>query len=164
VTISDFPIERGHILQFARAIGDLNPVYRDADYAARSEVGGIIAPPTFVEAGQHFDPDFAYHPEPGRPWFGSGREPSGGPPPDQPGGTSFHAETHFTYHGVLRPGDVLHTETRPGAIWTRQGRRGGQLRFAERVTDYLDQEGRLVVSMRVVGVHTERVIDPGGRV
>ena len=28
-----FPVEAGHILQFARAIGDPNPVYTDADHA-----------------------------------------------------------------------------------------------------------------------------------
>ena len=73
MAISWFPVEAGHIFQFARAIGDPNPVYRDPHAAATGSAGGIIAPPTFVEAGQHFDPDFVYRPEPGRAWFGSAR-------------------------------------------------------------------------------------------
>jgi acyl dehydratase len=45
-----FPIEATHILMFARAIGDENPVYHDAERAKDTDVGGIIAPPTFTAA------------------------------------------------------------------------------------------------------------------
>ena len=38
-----FPVEAGHIMLFARAIGDTNPVFRDAEAAMQTEVGGIIA-------------------------------------------------------------------------------------------------------------------------
>ena len=34
------------IQRFARAIGDLNPLYFDEDYAKKSRFGGLIAPPT----------------------------------------------------------------------------------------------------------------------
>ena len=33
MTAERFPIEAGHIMAFARAIGDDNPVYYDAEYA-----------------------------------------------------------------------------------------------------------------------------------
>ena len=45
-----FPIEATHIMMFARAIGDENPVYHDAERAKNTEVGGLIAPPTFTAA------------------------------------------------------------------------------------------------------------------
>jgi len=64
-----FPIEAGHIKAFARAIGDFNPVYHDAGAAAASEVGGVIAPPTFVQASAHFDDDYPLRPRPGVRWF-----------------------------------------------------------------------------------------------
>ena len=32
-----FPIEAGHILLFARAVGDDNKIYADADYAKTTE-------------------------------------------------------------------------------------------------------------------------------
>ena len=52
MTAERFPIEAGHIIMFARAIGDPNPIYSDETYAAGTECGGIVAPPTFVqEAG-----------------------------------------------------------------------------------------------------------------
>ena len=49
------PIEASHIMMFARAIGDTNPVYHDAEAAKQSEAGGIIAPPTFPQAVAQFD-------------------------------------------------------------------------------------------------------------
>ena len=68
-----FPVEAGHILMFARAIGDENPVYTDEEAARKTEAGGIIAPPTFVQASAQFDPDYFLRPKVGQPWFGSGK-------------------------------------------------------------------------------------------
>ena len=51
-----FPVEAGHIMLFARAIGDANQIYYDADYARNTEPGEVIAPPTFVQASAQFDP------------------------------------------------------------------------------------------------------------
>jgi hypothetical protein len=67
-----FPIEATHILMFARAIGDENPVYHDAEKAKDTEAGGIIAPPTFAAAVAQFNPDGS-RPRPGEKWFGSGK-------------------------------------------------------------------------------------------
>ena len=38
------------ILRFAEGIGDGNPLWTDADYAAATRHGGIIAPPSFIFA------------------------------------------------------------------------------------------------------------------
>jgi MaoC dehydratase-like protein len=46
----EFPVEAGHIMMFARAVGDPNPIYSDAAYAATTEVGHVVAPPTFVQS------------------------------------------------------------------------------------------------------------------
>ena len=98
-----FPVEAGHIMLFARAIGDTNPVYQDADAAKRTEVGSIIAPPTFPQAVSQFDPDYPLRWRPGQPWFGSGKTASG--VVDRPsGGGGLHAEQHFEYHRPLKPG------------------------------------------------------------
>ena len=68
-----FPVEAGHIMLFARAVGDTNPVFQDAEAAEQTEVGGIIAPPTFPQAVAQFDPDYPLRWRPGKPWFGSGK-------------------------------------------------------------------------------------------
>jgi acyl dehydratase len=152
---------------FARAVGDPNPVYSDAEYAAGTEVGGIIAPPTFVQASAQFDDDYPLRPKLGRPWFGSGRhatgvgaapaptpreDPGDGEPPS--GGVGLHAEQHFEYHRPLRPGDVLSATSRAGDRWEKEGR-SGKLRFTEHITEYRDEHGELVITARSVGVLTE---------
>ena len=165
MTVERFPVEAGHVMTFARSIGDPNPIYSDAAYAAASEVGTVIAPPTFVQASAQFDDDYPLRPKVGIPWFGSGRTPT--LPPREPGaasgsgggGTALHAEQHYTYHRPVRVGDVLSATTRPGKRWEKQGRRAGKLVFAETITEFRDQEGELVVTARGVGVRTERVVE-----
>ena len=152
-----FPVEAGHIMLFARAIGDTNPVYHDADAAQKSEAGGIIAPPTFPQAVAQFDPDYPLRWRPGQPWFGSGKTATGVERASSSGG--LHAEQHFEYHRALRPGDVLTVETRPGETWERESKRAGKLTFRERIAEYRDQHGELVVTARSVGVTTERPVD-----
>ncbi|MGE0383339.1 MAG: MaoC/PaaZ C-terminal domain-containing protein [Gammaproteobacteria bacterium] len=157
--IRRFPVECGHILQFARAIGDPNPIYVDPDYAAATPLGGIIAPPTFTEAGLHFDAGFAFRPRVGERWWGSARLPANGTSPVAGGGTSFHAATHFEYHQALRPGMTLHGVTRHGRTWEKHGKRSGRLAFRETLTDYLDQNDRLLVTCTTVGVSTEHTVE-----
>ena len=162
MAVDRFPVEEGSILLFARSIGDPNPIYADRDHAGATEVGGIIAPPTYVQSSAQFDPDYPLRPKLGEPWFGSGRHPTGraaasGPSGGGGGGTGLHAEQHYEYHRPLRVGDVLTATTRPGERWEKQGR-SGKLVFSESITDYRDAEGALVVTARAVGVMTERPV------
>jgi len=151
-----FPVEAGHIMMFARAVGDPNPIYRDAAYAATQEVGGVIAPPTFVQASAQHDPDYILRPQIGAPWFGSGKEACNDPSwlAAQSGGTGLHAEQHFEYHRPLLAGEVLTIETEPGTTWEKQGR-SGKLVFSETIVRYLGADGNPVVTARGVGVRTE---------
>jgi acyl dehydratase len=158
VTVNRFPVEESTILLFARAVGDPNPIYTDMDYANSSEVGGIIAPPTYVQSSAQFDTDYPLRPKADEPWFGSGRTPSGGGVRgSEPGsgGTALHAEQHFQYHRPLRVGDVLSSTSRPGERWEKQGR-SGKLIFNEVITEYRDEAGDLVTTARSVGVMTQR--------
>jgi acyl dehydratase len=184
VAAKRFPIEASHVLMFARAIGDDNPVYSDEDKAKASEAGGIIAPPTFVQASAQFDPEYGLRPRPGVPWFGSGKHPSGlmrpraEPAPGGDaggaarasgggrgggggggGGGGLHAEQHYEYLRHVRPGDVLTAKSRPGRTWEKESRRAGKLKFRETITEYYDQNGELVIIARGVGMSTERVIE-----
>ena len=162
MTAERFPVEAGHIMMFARSVGDPNPIYYDEDYARGTEVGGVIAPPTFVQASAQFDPDFPLRPKPGQPWLGSGKEASGlsgSSTGGGGGGGGLHAEQHFEYHRHPKPGDVLSATTRRGDSWEKQGRRAGKLVFTESITEFRDQMGDLVVTARSVGVRTERPVE-----
>lgn len=159
MAVDKFPVEASHIMMFARSVGDENPIYLDADYAASTEPGAVIAPPTFVQAVAQFDDEYPLRPRPGQPWFGSGREATGVKPGAGGGGGNkgtLHAEQHFEYHRHPRAGDVLSVTVRPGESWEKEGRRGGKLLFSETITEYRDQNGELVVTARGVGVRTER--------
>ena len=168
MTVERFPVEASHIMMFARAIGDPNPVYRDPDSAEATAAGGVVAPPTFAMASWQFEPVHPLRPDPAKPWFGSGREPTGRVSTGGSGGggggggSGLHAEQHFEYHRPMRPGMVLTATQRQGDTWSKESKRGGTLKFSENVTEFRDADtGELVVTARMVGVQTERPVDQG---
>ena len=147
MAVDKFPIEAGHIMMFARSIGDDNAIYYDAEYANTTEPGAVIAPPTFVQASAQFDPDYFLRPKIGQEWFGSAKGPTGITPKEGGssggggGGGGLHAEQHYVYHKPLKAGDTLTAEVKPGKSWEKEGRRGGKLMFSETVTEYRDAAG-----------------------
>ena len=177
MAVDKFSIEPSHIMMFARSIGDENKIYYDSEYAAESEPGAVIAPPTFVQASAQFDPNYGLRPKPdGIGWMGSGKNPSSivrqEAPKTEPGesgekkrsgggGGGLHAEQRYTYHRHPKVGDVLTATSRPGESWEKEGRRSGKLVFRESITEYRDQNGELVVTATSVGVSTERPVDQG---
>jgi hypothetical protein len=173
MAVDKFPIEASHIMMFARSIGDENPLYHDSDYAAGTEPGAIIAPPTFMQASAQFDPNYFLRPKPGQPWFGSGKEattraaaiPGSGSGKDgqkSAGGGILHAEQRFEYHRHPQVGDTLRATVRTGKTWEKEGKRSGKLRFTETITEYYDQNNNLCVTAIGVGVTTERAVDQEG--
>ena len=161
MAVKKFPVEAGHVMMFARSVGDANEVYYDADCASAKAQGGIIAPPTFVQSSAQFDPDYFLRPTIGKEWFGSAKGPTGiTKKADKSGGGGsgggLHAEQRYVYHRQLKVGDVLTATISPGKSWEKEGRRGGKLMFSESVTEYRDQSGELVVTATGVGVRTER--------
>ncbi|MCX5602347.1 MaoC family dehydratase N-terminal domain-containing protein [Streptomyces phaeochromogenes] len=146
MTGQPFPVEAGHIMMFARAIGDETPAHRGET---------VLAPPTFTMASAQYDPDHRLRPRQGEEWFGSGSGP--GVMPE--GGGGLHAEQHFEYHRPVRAGETLYATTVPGRSWEKQGRTG-RLLFSERVTEYRDAAGEPVVSARTVAVVPEGPATP----
>ena len=147
-----FPVEATHIMMFGRSVGDYS--YEDQDSAQ------MAAPPTFPQAVAQFDPDYFLRPRIDKPWFGSGKNPSGveGKPASSGG---LHAEQHFEFERPIRPGDVLYAAQKQGKTWEKESKRAGKLMFSERITEYRDENGELVCTARSVGVKTERPVDRG---
>ncbi|MCP3853733.1 MAG: MaoC family dehydratase [Actinomycetia bacterium] len=163
MAVEKFPVEATHIMMFARAIGDPNPIYHDENHAAGTEPGSVIAPPTFVQASAQFDPDYFLRPPiDGAGWFGSGQAATGKVSSGGGGGGGgggLHAEQHFEYHRHPKPGDVLTATVLEGEKWEKQSKRAGTLKFSESITEYRDQNGDLVVTARSVGVVTEKPVE-----
>jgi acyl dehydratase len=96
-----FEVGREHIRQFADAIGDRNPIYRDPDAARAAGHPDVIAPPTFLTVlGFRFGMD--------------------SPVVDPSLGLNYalvvHGEQKFELHRPVRAGDVLSTVTRVADI------------------------------------------------
>jgi acyl dehydratase len=161
VTSFRFPVEAGHILQFARAIGDPNPVYTDAAHARSLGFADVLAPPTFYEAGAHFDPANPCRPQASPPWWGSSGVPTGDPLRESRNpGTTLHAETHVVYRRHVCAGEVLVARERPGGSWTKVGRRGGSLSFRDWYVDHHDTRDEVVLTARTVAVSTAQKLHP----
>jgi acyl dehydratase len=158
MTTYTFPIEKGHVISFARSLGDENPIYFDEVYATNTEFGTPIAPPTFTQAALRFAPSNP---------FRLGRDRDGGDAAQgksvtsgltSGGGTQLHAEQHFEYFRPVRVGETLSVVERVGSTWQKEGRRGGRLSFTETCTDFIDVGGKIVISVRTVSVQTSRVV------
>jgi acyl dehydratase len=99
-------VERGPVTNFARAVTDNNPVYRDAGAAAEAGFDAIPAPPTWTFAAQAFGLFPEDQPE----------DPTGGSSPMAEimgqlmanGGLILHGEQEFTYHQPVVVGQTLH--------------------------------------------------------
>ncbi|RFA11084.1 hypothetical protein B7R54_04285 [Subtercola boreus] len=142
-----FRVEPLQILLFARAIGDENPAYVETP---------ALAPPTFTQTLQHVLPDYEFRPRMNEPWIGTGgvadRSPAeAGPTGETATGATLHAEQSFEYHRPIVAGDVLLATTRDGRSWQKEGRRG-TMAFFERITEFRDGDGELVVTSTLVGV------------
>jgi acyl dehydratase len=155
--LKDFPIEATQIFLFARAIGDQNPVYSDSNSPQAMQVGGIVAPPTFVMSEAQFDAQIALKTQ-----TGSNPSSTESEAPGESFGNAglLHAEQSFEYHQAVRPGMVLHSTQRDGATWEKSSRRGGTLRFRETVIEYRNLDGDLLITSRRVSVVTDRPVNP----
>ena len=69
----------------------------------------------------------------------------------------LHAEQEFTFFGPPpRAGTRLTCQSRITDVYTKTGRRGGELTFAVMVTEFRDETGRLVAQATLTGVETAR--------
>jgi hypothetical protein len=148
--VIEFPVERVHVLLFARAVGDERDLARPE--GSEPTASGVV-PPTFTETRQQFIADYPWRPSRGKPWIGSGATASG-TGHAATGEATLHAEQHFTYLRHPRVGDQLTARTRSGNAWTKKNSRGQVLEFQEVVTEFRDAGGELVVVSTAVGVTT----------
>jgi hypothetical protein len=159
MTVNRFPVEGGHVLTFARAIGDTNAAYSDHRFDETGLIG-VAVPPTFVQASAQFDTDYPLRPHPGKRWLtaqGSASDGANGcergsAPEQNSGGTVLHAEQRYEFARPVRVGDVLSATARAGRSWEKARRNGGRLEFNETVTEYRDSDDQLVVTAIAVAV------------
>ena len=138
----EFRVERGKIKEFADAIGDDNPIYRDPEYAATTPLGGIVAPPTFLRT-------FLY-------------EPRASSLALKVADWSYivHGEQEFEYFAPVMAGDVLTARERIVSVTEKESRRAGKLHIAVIETVFHNQRGEKVqIARRTLGETSQRISD-----
>jgi peroxisomal enoyl-CoA hydratase 2 len=136
----EFRVERGKIKEFADAVGDPNPIYRDPDYAA--PFGGIAAPPTLLRT-------FLY-------------EPRAAAAALEVKDSSYivHGEQEFEYFAPIVAGDVLTGDERIVSVTEKESRRAGKLHIAVIETVFHNQRGEKVqVARRTIVETSQRIRD-----
>jgi len=118
----EFPLERGKVREMARAMQSRSDEYLGPEPPV---------PPTFFKLAQLW-----WEPEEGSAVGRVGFDPSRPP---------LHAEQEFVFEGPPpRAGQVLRAQSRVESIVEKPSRRFGSLDHVTVVTDFHDEQGRLV--------------------
>jgi acyl dehydratase len=135
-----FHVERGKIREFADAVGDPNPVYRDPAYAAQLGFAGVLAPPTLLRT-------FLYEPKTASDAL-------------KVADWSYivHGEQEFEYFAPVMAGDLLTARERIVSITEKASRRAGKLQIAVIETTFHNQRGEKVQVARRTLVETGKRI------
>ena len=159
VAVGPDPVNQPMIRHWAAAFEDHNPVYTDADAAAASRFGGIVAPPLMLQTWTMATPKITGIAERG----GSPVESAG------PGAISIlddagfvatlASNSEFEIFRYLRVGEVVSAETLIESISDEKQTRLGPGHFLTWVTTYRTGDGE------VVGRQLFRILKfkPGGQ-
>ncbi len=128
-------VGRVKIKEFARAIGDLNPLYLDDRVGAASEWGDVIAPPTFAVTFRDETADT------GALLRDLGTDIS----------RILHGEQEFELFRPLQPGETYLCRARIVDIYQKTGR-SGPMAFVIRETAIADRANEIVATMRHVTI------------
>ena len=123
-------VERGHLLRFAEAIGDPNPLWNDEVKARRTRYGGLVAPPTFLRACRLERSDALA---------------------SLPGRRALDAGSEWEYFEPIRPGDRITAQPKIVDVYQRQGSIG-TMTFVITLTTYTNQFGQVVATQKSTSI------------
>ena len=119
-----YEMGREKIREYARAVGDLNPLYLDEDAGRQSPYGDMIAPPAMASQYAVLPADLLFH--------------------DDEVGVDYamlvHGEQDYQYYQVVRPGDRLEIVGRIKEIYEKRS-----LQFVTFESEVTNQHGEKVV-------------------
>jgi acyl dehydratase len=136
----EFRVERGKIKEFADAVGDPNPLYRDPIVAAQAGFAAIPAPPTLLRT-------FLYETSESRNALGV-----------KDWSYIVHGEQEFEYLAPVVAGDVLTAQDRIVSVTEKESRRAGILQIGVIETVFKNQRGETVQIARRTLVETGKRI------
>jgi acyl dehydratase len=128
-----FEVEKGNIRDFAIAIGDLDPMFHDEEYARKTRFGGIIATNTFSHAFRGEKTTLLK----AIPQIGA-RIPQ----------KLLHGEHEIEYFQPVRPGDVIKFKIRIADIHEAEGKRSGKMDVVILDVPCFNQKGEKVIGYK----------------
>jgi len=131
LSASELPIERSRLRFFAKAIGEINPIYTDEAAARAAGYPDLPAPPTFLFAAE----------------LDSGVNDRLLTDLKIPLAKVLHGEQGFTYHRAACAGDTITVRSRIEDIYDKKN---GALEFVVKTSRATNQRGELVAEMRSV--------------
>lgn len=137
----EMPIERGKIKEFAAAIGDDNPIYYDLEYAKKTKLGGILAPPTFTATKAFWRRG------------GTNQEIAG-----LDNRFVLHGEEEYEYFAPILAGDTLTCRGRITQAYEKVGKRGGKMIFVVFEFEFFNQRNERVLTSRTTMIQTGGVV------
>jgi acyl dehydratase len=140
----DLPVTADHVGRFAAAVAEENPVFFDDEAAREHGFPGVLAPPTFTVT-QIF------------PVPREERERRLGANLDY--GRVLHGEQEFIYNRLPVAGETLKGRMRISKDYTKEGKRGGSMRFVTYESVFTDAEGEEVLTALYTLIETAK--DPG---
>jgi acyl dehydratase len=140
----DLPIDRDKVQEFAIAVGEDNPIFFDLEAAKRAGLPDIVAPPTFTVTQI-----FAVSREDRERRLGA----------DLDYGRVLHGEQEFHYNRLPFAGEILKGRMRISKDFTKEGKRGGEMRFVTYESKYTDAQGEEVLTAYYTLIETAK--DPG---
>ena len=138
------PVNQAMIRHWCEAMSDSNPVYTDPAFAAASVHGGIVAPPTMMQAWtmRGVTSEWATGSDTREPFeVFQFLEQQG-----YPAVVAVNCEQ--TYYRYLRPGDLIHHTSRIEAVSPQKTTALGVGYFVTELEEYWDQNGEKVGDMR----------------
>lgn len=137
------PVERGKIHEFANAIESDEPLYHNEEAAKAAGFPSVIMPPTYSTVQNFF------------------------PGPDHKNMLKelgldlryvLHGGQEWHFERPIFAGETLTVEKGDIKSYTKQGKRGGAMKFFETTTKYKDQDGNIVMSVTSTTIQTGGVV------
>lgn len=137
----DLPVDPKRVADFASAVGEENQVFFDPEVAMAQGFPGPLAPPTFTVTQIFQVPR-------------DEREQRLGANLDY--ARVLHGEQEFIYERLPVAGETLQGTMRIAKDFTKEGKRGGSMRFVTYESKFTDAEGALVLTANYTLIETSK--------
>jgi acyl dehydratase len=137
----ELSIERGKVREFALAVGEDNPIFFDTEAARLHGLPDIVAPPTFTVT---------------QIWQVSREEREAKLGADLDYRRVLHGEQEFVYQRLPFAGEVLSGTMRISKDFTKEGKRGGGMRFVTYESRFIDVQGEEVLTAYYTLIETSK--------